>query len=711
MNKKRKKILIFLTALSLAIICIFKLQHKEEPKEPKKKRHPQEHVIEDIQKRLDSQLTESAKTIKVQSFLQKMKEDGQFSDISYHGNKSNPRSVVGHLQRLETMAKAYSTKENPDYHNKKLLYDIESGLKYWDSLDVEAENWWWNRLRIPMLMSNILFLMDDHLTDETKSGTVKEINHYIHSDAPVLEGVNLVQADKIDLTMALVEKNKKQVHQAAQSVRSNIKVSSIGIQPDMTFHQHQDAVQVGTYGIRYALETARMAQLLNGTSYAFTHDEENLLSHFILDGIQWFTQGQTIDYTTLGRGITRKSNEMGDLMQTAKIMEGLPTTRKDDYRRLIERLDGKLPPFSGNRYYGTSGLMVHHQLNYYTSVRMLPKGMNSSEPYYNGEGVNNRHLADGANLFYLHGSGYADIFPVWDWRKIPGTTVVHSGKVTTPASGKENTTFGNSDGKYGMSAMYINYKNLKAKKSWFFFKDTVVALGAGIHSNSSSPIVTTLDQRLWKEPVQTSDNGTLDKDVHETVDKPSWAFHNHIGYILPGKNDRLHILLNKRKSSWSAINHRYEKSSTVDKKVLELWINHGRKPKNSSYEYIVVPGVSKEKFDQIKNHNPINILKNTKDIQAVENNNLHYIQAIFWKEGTLKTGDGLAIHVNSPCSILLKRENNNWTIKTVEAKNDKSPVKVSVNRHLEGTNANWLDKRGITEIQGSQSNTHFKLIN
>ncbi|WP_226672056.1 polysaccharide lyase family 8 super-sandwich domain-containing protein [Rossellomorea aquimaris] len=669
MHISTKTTLLSLTIIVLTVITLLLTLNRDREKPQREDDLPQ------LKQRYTSYLTGSTGNPDIPALQKKLDNEGTFSDISYRENAENPRETVQHLERLETMAKAYRTHQDP-----KLKKDILSGLDYWNTHPVKAENWWWNKLRIPMILSNILLLMDGELPAGTGKDSVKLLQTYMESESPPLHGLNLLQAEKVNYVNGLLKEDPDSIKQAISSIEESLKVSSIGIQPDMTFHQHEQSVQTGTYGIRYALESARMFTFVHGTSYAFSKKDYHLLSHFILDGIQWFITGDTFDYTSLGRGITRKDNELQDVIATARMMEKLQTNRSDDFTRLIERLEGKRPPFTGNRAYEKSGLMVHHQKDYYSSVRVLPEEMTSSEPYYNGEGINNRHMADGANLFYLKGNGYAGIFPVWDWRKIPGTTVVHSDEKKEPLSGENNDTFMFSDGKNGVSAMNMKYQELSAKKSWFFFGDTIVALGADIHSESKHPIVTTVDQRIWNSPVETSETSTLDDSTHKTIDKPSWIYHDGIGYLFPGNNDRIHLMLNKREASWNKINQRYKGEPQVKENVLSLWINHGHNPESNRYQYIVVPGATKEEFNAVKKDSPIEIIRNDQDVQAVENTKLQLTEAVFWNADTLKTPDGSFISMNQAGIIQLKQDGGEWILKGKAANHSAKKLKIIVKK-------------------------------
>lgn len=44
----------------------------------------------------------------------------------------------------------------------------------------------------------------------------------------------------------------------------------------------------------------------------------------------------------------------------------------------------------------------------------------------NGDNMKGFYMADGATYIYQDGDEYLDIFPLWDWRKLPGVTAFQS---------------------------------------------------------------------------------------------------------------------------------------------------------------------------------------------------------------------------------------------------------------------------------------------
>ena len=121
----------------------------------------------------------------------------------------------------------------------------------------------------------------------------------------------------------------------------------------------------------------------------------------------------------------------------------------------------------------------------------------------NDEGKQSHHLADGLTYLLRDGGEYRDIFPVWDWRRLPGTTAVQAPGALDPAGvgGRGEKTFvgGVSDGEYGLAVMELGRGGLRARKSWFYFDESFVCLGTGIGcDNEAGPVFTSLNQCLLR---------------------------------------------------------------------------------------------------------------------------------------------------------------------------------------------------------------------
>ena len=130
------------------------------------------------------------------------------------------------------------------------------------------------------------------------------------------------------------------------------------------------------------------------------------------------------------------------------------------------------------------------------------------------------YLADGALYTYVDGEEYTDIFPCWDWRKVPGVTCYQEDKRVHVMGWLEKQNKGSfvgnvNDGNVGMTSMELVRDGLYAKKAWIFTPDYVLCLGADIHSDSSYLVNTSIEQALLKEKLLHLEKGKWNavKDV------------------------------------------------------------------------------------------------------------------------------------------------------------------------------------------------------
>src|SRR5690606_29415317 len=181
------------------------------------------------------------------------------------------------------------------------------------------------------------------------------------------------------------------------------------------------------------------------------------------------------------------------------------------------------------------------------------------------------------------GNEYYDIFPVWDWTKVPGITAPQKTAIPQPAQwGTYGTSVfagGVSNGAAGVTAFQLNNNeysiNTGARKAWFMFGDEIVCLGASIKSTAAEDINTTINQCLLNgDPVVKSADGetVLSSDTHNLqTSNVNWIYHNKVGYVFPAQTN-LNLTNKTESGNWNAINTAYS-TDNVSKDVFKLWIN------------------------------------------------------------------------------------------------------------------------------------------
>src|SRR5690606_18198108 len=135
----------------------------------------------------------------------------------------------------------------------------------------------------------------------------------------------------------------------------------------------------------------------------------------------------------------------------------------------------------------------------------------------------------------------------------------------------------------------------------------------------------------------------------------------------------------------------------------KLWLNHGERPSEESYEYIVVPATSVEKMEQNTSKNNVVILSNTSEIQAVNNTALNICQVVFYKAGHIKISEKLDLVSDNPGIIMLKMDGENISeISVSDPNRDLGKFHFSVSEKIQKRGENyvtrWNEKDEFSEI-------------
>ena len=409
-----------------------------------------------------------------------------------------------------------------------------------------------------------------------------------------------------------------------------------------------------------------------------------MLAHLILDGTQWMVRGNATDFGGEGREITRKgqSTQVTLIGAANYMLQAEDWARRGVSRigRSIDGASGKATPLFGNRHFWRADFTTHHRPKYYASARMNSKRLANTDGPANSEGLLSHHLADGCFVLMQTGSEYRDIYGVWDWQKIPGTTVRQKPELKGSPRRMGTTEFsgGVSDGTYGMAAYDFERSGLVAKKSWFFFDDEIVCLGAGIDAAPGSNVVTTLNQCYLKTDVAFSsadDTKILDKGNH-VLETPKWVWHDSVAYVFLEPAE-LHLRNDAKSGTWHASNRRYpDRQETRD--LFTAWIDHGNQPHASHYGFVVIPGVGLNATADRAAHVYVRVLVNSEQLQAVTHDRLELTAAAFYEPGRLEVLPGRTIEVDKPCLLLAHKVGEELRLTLANPENKATEVTVVV---------------------------------
>lgn len=626
--------------------------------------------LEIIRKRIIEDLFEAPVNIaEIKQLIETIQADGSWPGINY---KDTTRTGFQHRQHLENMlalSRAYKKPGTEFYQNPAAKKTVSAALDFWITHDFICQNWWWNEMGTPNWMINTMLILDEDLTEKQRTEGARIASRANLEASGARPGGDLIQIAGMLGKQGLFKRDEAIVDRVVKVMASEIKTTTErGLQPDMSFHHRVDnVISTLSYGNGYAGSFAYWAVKIAGTKYKFPDDAMKLLTDYYLDGIsKSMAFGKYPDIGAKNRDLSRKGTLNPASPEIAENLLKASSYRKSELEDIVKIRKGeKTPNLSWNRFFWHSEYFTHQRPRWFSSVRMHSNRQNNMEAPHNEEGLKNHHFADGSNFITISGKEYLDIFPVWDWQKIPGATIVQKPEVPhwqqLVKKGLNEFVGGVTDGQYGAAA--ISFKSphdpLVARKAWFFFDREYVALGAGISSEVPRPVFTTLNQCLLNKEVVAMVNNKktpVNKGEHE-LKNVSWVSHGDVAYIFPS-SVTVHLSNQMATGSWRQINHQaWATEEAVAKDVFSLWLDHGTKPSNATYEYIVVPTIDAAGIEKFKNE--ITILANTPDLQVVHHKGLGRTQLVFYKEGSVKISDALTITAQSPCMVMVKTNGKN----------------------------------------------------
>lgn len=617
----------------------------------------------------------------VRQIISTYKSTGDFTDIDY----SDLSTTAGfphqkHLSNLYTLAKAYQTNTSVFFHDAEIMKDIQGALRYWVEKDYIGDNWHDNQITTPTWLVNTLLIMGKDLDPDLAMKTQKMIGRAnLNASGARPSGDRIVIAGILARNLIYLD-SLSAFEKVIKIIEGEIKFSTgeRGMQHDYSFHHRVDRVNNTTsYGYgKYANAFGEWSFYVSGTRYQFSKEKINQLVDYYIEGIsKQQVYGIYEDVSVKNRDITSKSYfQPKGTLEIERLIMGTDY-RKAELEELIKLRKGEIKPSrSFAKFFWQTEHFVFQRPHFYTTVRMFSTRNQNMEMPYNGPGKPTHHRADGTNYLMLKGDEYHNIWPVYDWQKISGTTVLQKPKLHGPQDIQKKglTSFVGAvtDGLYGAVAFDFKspHDGVEAKKSWFFFDEEYVCLGTDIRSEVKLPVASTINQTLLRGAVTIMQDGkqSVLPEGNRKLEKLKWVHHNQIGYLFPSPAT-LELSNQVATGTWASITDQKNISSAlVEEPVFNLWYNHGNSPANASYQYIVVPAVDATAFaTSSADDRQIQILSNTGSVQAVWHGKKQMLQSAFYRAGTLQVKPGMQVRLDSQGMVMLKTIGDRINVVTV----------------------------------------------
>ena len=375
----------------------------------------------------------------------------------------------------------------------------------------------------------------------------------------------------------------------------------------------------------------------------------------------------------------------------------------------------------GNFPLASEDRMVHLRPGFGFAVGMYSTRMFNYE-CINNENWHGWHQGDGAT--YLYNSDLSQYSDGYWWtvnpNRLAGITVDAGQTLTNGQASRilssESWVGMVSYGGYGAAGQQLNNSNvlgnsLKAKKSWFFFDNEVVCLGAGITSTNNRTIESIVENRL----IGTSGsdtfalNGTNSPAAlpsSNTVAGVNWAWlsgranGSDVGYYFPNPAT-LRVLREARTGAVSDIATNMPTTPTT-RNYLSFWFDHGSNPVNATYAYVILPGRSAALAEYYAAYPQVSVLENSTNAQCVQETQLGVTACNFWGQSNYSSG---GISVNGKASVLVQKNGSNIDLSISDPTQTNSSLTVSF--ASTGSNILVSADSGISNAVATATNIGF----
>jgi len=636
--------------------------------------------VKDI-KELDGAVSSALKTLDALS--------GRWTDVDYADHKRINVSWLPVLDRMRKMTIAYTHPQSRFYKDTALWQSIQKSLFYFSSHKPlpYCDNWYQQGItrpqRLALSLLNMQFgekpldkevvkvvlaaaCIDTAVTSNGRNNPMHKYNFGANKSEIALGWVYL----------GVLLKDKNVLQTAVREAFAPIQFTTgEGIQYDYSYDMHYGYLYNGTYGLVFVNSVLRTANFVRDTEFDLPKDKLVLFRTFLKEGIFGVMRGKTMDWNVMGRGLSRKGVLHKDLDNELKLLSRTDTSAAPYYSHIRQRMQAKeslnLNEEPAHRHFWHTDFTVHTRPDYYFSIHAVSK-RNHAQEIGNQENLRGYWGAQGTANLMVSGQEFKDIFPVWNWAKLPGTTLPDTVPIPAdkaPGSGDRWGTSpfagGLSDSLYGAAAYVVDHDlGTSYKKAWFMFDKEIVCLGAGIHSSLPGiPLSTTLNQAiLAKSGIRLKEKG---KPFRAAGSKP-FVYQGHaaevflignVGYMLMGEHP-VKLTVEDRTGSWQRIrgNGNDDGAGREERKtVFQLEITHGVQPLDATYAYMLLPGITEATYNTLyRKKNPVQLIANSADLQAVYHQPLKTGQAVFYKADQWCKMADVEIITDKPCILMLK---------------------------------------------------------
>ena len=574
-------------------------------------------------------------------WINQLRTDGTWPDITYPV-KSSPSAAYApltHLTRLRSLAIAYKRQIALTVPRAQVLDAIARAVRQsvvGRSLPTSFiwDDWYNIYIACPWKLMETLLLVAGDLPSDISAPAISYLRDELtmpsrDSSRPYQfmgGGENVVWVAGNTVRLGVLRNDTVMVAKGYDTIAKTMVVNAPdqveGLIADGSFHQHGAQVYNGGYGLWYVGSVVDALDQVAGTRFAspFTSDRLAVFGDNLLRGHRWMGFRDIMDFGVRGRDIARPDQDGGVSAAILQRLAVVDPSRSAFYAAWQAHVAGGAFPEPGNRHFWQSDLMVHRGTDWYLSAKVISTRTTGTESM-NKENLKGRNLPLGATNLLLYGDEYQGVYPAWDWSRIPGTTARLGVELAAGDTfvGTNSFAGGVSDGRNGVLAFQSSYDGVAARKAYFFLGDRLLCLGSGIVGTVDGMISTSVNQ--CRESGSVELGGTDGRRILNPAGggyQASWVWHHGIGYVFPVSTGQAVVLQRQvQRGTWHDINSLQSNIVPVEVPMFGLRIDHGTRPTNRSYAYIIVPKASQEGMPLVatSSFNPV-VRSNTPQVQV-----------------------------------------------------------------------------------------------
>lgn len=518
--------------------------------------------------------------------------DGSFKSVRYDDKSRGLWKGMKHWSNLRNLTDAWLKTKNDKYREA-----VVSGLNYWGRTMPSNSNWWWQEIGVPNQAIRVIL----NMRGAVPAGTIELMRGTFDRAKLQGTGQNLFDAAAIHVWKGVIYRDAKMVQDGVDSLRSVIKISDPGkegLQYDWSFHQHGPQQQFGNYGGGYFNNGTRFMLLLSGTRFAFSEDMEKLLWNYFYSGMRWTFYKKRMDILACGRQLwdTAPQGKYANLLGCARRF-----SNANGMKNKVAEFAKADHLLEGSNYFFRSDYLIHRRQNLYFSFKMCSSRVIGSETI-NSENLQGLYLGCGVMQYKQSGTEYDDMPGLWNWRRLPGLTAVQDNDSLNASRARKKTNIASTVGAVSDNMntgvmMSCSSSKLGYLKSVAAIDKQIVFAISKINNRTASPINTTVDSRLYTEPVKVDSRGkkeVFSDGIHQ-LDGVSRIVSGDVAYTFFAPQ-KLTLAIEEKNIPWKSV--AVDAKGNASGKTVTIYIDHGSAKRcDDKVSYAVSPASETPDFD------------------------------------------------------------------------------------------------------------------